>query len=337
MTPDGVSQNVKVKQKKITEETVTRNQKESTPDGVSQNVKVKQKKITEEIKATVTTNQKESTPDAASQNVKVKQKKITEENKATVTTNQKESTPDRASQNDPPAEILQQKITEEKKSTPHEVLENVQQYKITEEDKAMDIEVIPVMRHVYAKSPQNKIREENKASIATNQEMDDKLPTNGKLTYEQHKTAYPGVHAASNNTFIKTDLVKQIKYVNNKNIEEFLTTNMKKLLTKTIKLQSDVNQRIEKKSSIFRMKNIIVIFVLLFSKKKYNAIRHVRIELGYKENRCSFSNFMANSTSPIYKHYATNYGIPKEWIFSQKLTDFVVDNCNNTYSDPDSD
>ena len=47
---------------------------------------------------------------------------------------------------------------------------------------------------------------------------------------------------------------------------------------------------------------------------------------------------MAYSTSPIYKHYATNLGIPNEWIFSQELTNFVVDNRNNnTYSDPDSD
>ena len=47
---------------------------------------------------------------------------------------------------------------------------------------------------------------------------------------------------------------------------------------------------------------------------------------------------MANSMSPIYKHYVTNHGIPKEWIFSQELTNFVVYNCdNNTYSDPDSD
>ena len=76
----------------------------------------------------------------------------------------------------------QQKITEEEKSTPYK------------EDKAMDIEDTPVMTHVYAKSPQNKRREENKASTAANQEMDEELPTNGKLTYQEHKTAYPWAH-----------------------------------------------------------------------------------------------------------------------------------------------
>ena len=130
LTEDGSSRNVKIKEKKITETT-----NQSTPDVTSQNVKVKEKKITEKNKATATTNQ--STADVTSQNVKVKEKKITEENKATATKNQ-------------------QKITEKEKSTPHK------------EDKAMDIKDTPVMTHVYAKLPQNNRREENKASTAAN-------------------------------------------------------------------------------------------------------------------------------------------------------------------------
>ena len=114
----------------------------------------------------------------------------------------------------------------------------------------MDIEDTPVMTHIYAKTPQNKITEENKASTAANQETDDKLPTYGKLTYQEHKMAYPWVHAASNNTFMKTDLAEEIEYVSHRNIEKFLTTNMKKLLTKTIKLPSHVNQTIEKKNQV---------------------------------------------------------------------------------------
>ena len=51
----------------------------------------------------------------------------------------------------------------------------------------MDIKDTPVKRHIYAKSPQNKRREENKALTAANQEMDDELLTNGKLTYQEHK------------------------------------------------------------------------------------------------------------------------------------------------------
>ena len=72
-----------VKQKKIM---MTTNQ--STPDGTSENVKAKQKKITEENKATETIKQNKLTEDGASRNVKVKEKKIMEENKATATTNQ---------------------------------------------------------------------------------------------------------------------------------------------------------------------------------------------------------------------------------------------------------
>ena len=287
-----------VKQKKIT---VTTNQKELTPDVAAQNVKVKQKKITEENKSTATIKQKELTPDAASQNdpsalkfhqqkiteekkstlheddkamdiedipvthiyAKSPQKKIREENKEMVTTNQKESTPDAASQNDPPVvKFHQQKITEGKKSTLHE------------DDKAMNIEDIPVT-HVYAKSQQNKKREENKASTATNQEMDDKLPTNGKLTYQEHKTAYPWAHAASNNTFIKTDLAAEIKYVNHRNIEKFLTTNMKKHLTKTIKLPSYINHTIEKKIKYLLEEAYRCCICSMIFKRKYNAIHHV--------------------------------------------------------------
>ena len=266
LTEDGASRNVKVKEKKITETT-----NQSTPDVTSQNVKVKEKKITEENKATATTNQ--STPDVTLENVIVKEKKITEENKATSTTNQ--STPDVTSQNvkvkekkiteenKATATTNQQKITEEEKSTPHE------------EDKAMDIEDTPVMTHVYAKSPQNKRREENKASTAANQEMDEELPTNGKLTYQEHKTAYPWAHAASNNTFIRTDLTEEIEYVNHKNIEKFLTTNMKKLLTKTIKLPSHVNNTIEKKIKYLSDEAYRCCICHVIFKKKYNAIRHV--------------------------------------------------------------
>ena len=120
LTPDRESLNVKVQQKKITEQnkpTVTTNEKELTPDGASQKVKVQQKKISEQNKPTVTTNEKELTPDGASQKVKVQQKKIT---------NQKDLTPDGASQNDPPAlEFHQQKITEQKNSTPHEEYETM--------------------------------------------------------------------------------------------------------------------------------------------------------------------------------------------------------------------
>ena len=266
LTEDRASQNVKVKEKKITETT-----NQSTPDVTSQNVKVKEKKITEENKATVTTNQ--STADVTSENVIVKEKKIMEENKATATTNQ--STPDVTSQNvkvrekkiteenKATATTNQQKITEEERSTPHE------------EDKAMDIEDTPVMTHVYAKSPQNKRREENKASTAANQEMDDKLPTNGKLTYQEHKTAYPWAHAVSNNTFIRTDLAEEIEYINHKNIEKFLTTNMKKLLTKTIKLPSHINNTIEKKIKYLSDEAYRVRICYMIFKKKYNAIRHV--------------------------------------------------------------
>ena len=188
MTQDGASQNVKVKQKKIMQENkamATTNQKESTQDAVSQNdplaLKFHQQKITEEKKSTP--HEEDKTMDIEDIPVthiytKSPQKKIREENKEMVTTNQKESTPDAASENDPPAvKFHQQKITEGKKSTPHE------------EDQAMDIEDIPVT-HVYAKSPQNKRREENKASTATNQETDDELPVSPKNKQTAHNQVY---------------------------------------------------------------------------------------------------------------------------------------------------
>ena len=69
--------------------------------------------------------------------------------------------------------------------------------------------------------------------------------------------------------------------------------------------------------------------------RRYPATRHVRIELGYKEHRCSYCNYMSNTTSVIYRHYGNNHGIPKEWICSQNLTKFITSNPNNTNSNID--
>ena len=63
--------------------------------------------------------------------------------------------------------------------------------------------------------------------------------------------------------------------------------------------------------------------------KRYNAHRHTKIEMGYHEYRCSFCNYLSNSTNCIYQHYVSRHGIPKDWITQQNLTNFITDPCDS--------
>ena len=88
--------------------------------------------------------------------------------------------------------------------------------------------------HIYAENKQK-----NRHSTTTNEEtanvlqgttMGKVLQTNHttKLTYQEHKRAYPWAHDASKKTFMKTDLADETEYINHKNIDKMLTKNMKK-------------------------------------------------------------------------------------------------------------
>ena len=108
--------------------------------------------------------------------------------------------------------------------------------------------------HIYAENKQK-----NRHSTTTNEEtanvlqgttMDKVLQTNHstKLTYQEHKRAYPWAHDASKKTFMKTDLADETEYINHKNIDKMLTANMKKQLTMTVKLPRQILQKIEEKN-----------------------------------------------------------------------------------------
>ena len=181
--------------------------------------------------------------------------------------------------------------------------------------------------HVYA---------ENKQKEQKNQPSTSDVPqkSNSKLTHQQHIRAYPWAHDASRNTFTKSNLASEVEYIDTRQIDKFLTTEMKKKLTTPIKLPKRIVQEIDDNISEINGEYQCNLCSTIFN-KRYPATRHVRIELGYKEHRCSYCNYMSNTTSMIYRHYGNNHGIPKEWICSQNLTKFITSNPNNTNSNID--
>ena len=94
-----------------------------------------------------------------------------------------------------------------------------------------------------------------------------------------------------------------------------LTGDMKKLLNKKVKLPQEILQEIEDNIDMNSKKNQIHCKICshVFP-KKYHAQRHVKIEMGYHEYRCSLCNFLSNTTANVAYHYATRHGIPKDLV-----------------------
>ena len=154
-----------------------------------------------------------------------------------------------------------------------------------------------------------------------------------KLRREEHLRAYPWADKASKNCQKKSNLAEEVEYIRHTNITNMLTGDMKKLLNKKVKLPKEILQEIEDNIDMNSRKNKIYCKICshVFP-KKYHAQRHVRIEMGYHDYRCSFCNFLSNTTANVTYHYATRHGIPKDWVTSQNLSMFNMKN-----SDTDTD
>ena len=64
-----------------------------------------------------------------------------------------------------------------------------------------------------------------------------------------------------------------------------------------------------------------------------NATQKLKWGTMIYDYRCSFCNYLSNTTVSIYHHYATRYGIPKDWVTSQNLTHFIThDSDADTYN-----
>ena len=204
------------------------------------------------------------------------------------------------------------------------------------------------INHIYAEQPQKN----NAEKVKSNQEeeedkeygnletTDDEEPetTNTKhkrhkptkparINHQQHRRAYPWAHTASNNATKKTNLAHEIEYIRHPKIHNILTDQMKKKLIKKVNLPEDISQEIDQEIQEMKDSFLCKICSNSFS-RRYSAYRHTKIEMGYHEYRCSFCNYLSNSTNCVYHHYVTRHGIPKDWITLQNLTNFITDSSD---------
>ena len=144
-----------------------------------------------------------------------------------------------------------------------------------------------------------------------------------RLNYHQHRTAYPWAHTASHNATKKTNLAHEVEYLRHPNIHNILTDRMKRKLIKKVNLPEDICDKIDEE--IQEMKDNFVCKICSNSfTNRYHAQRHTKIEMGYQDYRCSFCNYLSNTTYAIYHHYVSTHGIPKDWITSQNLANFIT-------------
>ena len=144
-----------------------------------------------------------------------------------------------------------------------------------------------------------------------------------KLNHEQHRKAYPWAHKDSHNACMKTNLSDEVKYIRHPNIQNILTDNIKKKLIKKVSLPKEVIQEIDQNIQPTTNKFLCKLCSYSFN-KRYAAHRHARIEMGYHEYRCSFCNYLSNTTICIDQHYVNRHGVPRKWITSENLSNFVI-------------
>ena len=201
------------------------------------------------------------------------------------------------------------------------------------------------INHIYAEQPQKNNAEKLKSNQEEEEDKeyenlettDDEEPetTNTKhkrhkptkparINHQQHRRAYPWAHTASNNATKKTNLAHEIEYIRHPKIHNILTDQMKKKLIKKVNLPEDISQEIDQEIQEMKDSFLCKICSNSFS-RKYCAYRHTKIEMGYHEYRCSFCNYLSNSTNCVYHHYVTRHGIPKDWITLQNLANFITD------------
>ena len=128
------------------------------------------------------------------------------------------------------------------------------------------------------------------------------------------------------------NLADEIEYINHPKVHHVLTDGMKKMLIQRVQLPRDIRKEIDQEIQETKNKFICKICSNSFD-KKYHAQCHTTIEMGYYDYRCSFCNYLSNTTVSIYHHYATRHGIPKDWVTSQNLTHFIThDSDADTYN-----
>ena len=255
--------------------------------------------------------------------------------------------------------LLQEKLRQESKEDPIQVsplqdknIGNLPMTMLHSGKQKQDKQPLSI-NHIYAELPQKnkgeKIKlnqkEEEDEEYEDFETSDDEEPETSntkhkrqkptkaaRLNHHQHRTAYPWAHTASHNATKKTNLGHEIEYIRHPNVHNMLTDQMKKKLIKKVNLPEDVCDKVYEK--IQEMKDNFVCKICSNSyNKRYHAQRHIKIEMGYHEYRCSFCNYLSNTINAIYQHYVSRHGIPKDWITSQNLTNFITNPCDTNTDD----
>ena len=192
------------------------------------------------------------------------------------------------------------------------------------------------IKQIYAKQPEERTLDESNTKDQP-PSLNSMKPTKRtshtpavqplKLSQQEYLQAYPWAHKASENTFNKTELSKEVEYVNipQHSIGKYLTSEMRDQLKENINLPDVVIEKInncigmternDKPTYFCKVCNITSPYN---NPKRVMCARHVRIHLGYSLYRYFVCNFISNTLTNVYSHYIANHGIPKNWISSQK-------------------
>ena len=192
--------------------------------------------------------------------------------------------------------LLREKLRQESKEDHIQVSppqdKNVGYLPITMEhsrNQEQDKQPSPI-NHIYAEIPQKKTEklksneEEEEDSEYHDFEMTDveepetsntkckrQKPTKPvRLNHQQHRTAYPWAHNASDNATMKTNLADEIEYINHPKVHHVLTDEMKKMLIQRIQLPQDIHKEIDQQIQETKNKFICKICSNSFD-KKYHA------------------------------------------------------------------
>ena len=185
--------------------------------------------------------------------------------------------------------------------------------------------------HVHVKQPQTK----NSDEFLSSEDFSDRSTSTAikplKLSYNNHKEAYPWAHEASKNFSKTTPLAQEeeeVEFLNMtyRSLPKYITTAQKEKMRQSINLTGAAMRKIEENIGIKKEDTGKIFFCKVCdprkpyqSQRKPICKRHVRMHLGYSFYRCSFCNFISNNLTSVTIHYITRHGIPKKWILSTEI------------------
>ena len=193
-----------------------------------------------------------------------------------------------------------------------------------------------VVKHIYGENPQRRRVCESESESMDNTEDTQRRKSGTvkfkKLKRNQYKTAYPWAHEASQNTFKKTPLAKEVEYISSNSMEKRLTLRMKEKLCKVIELPPEVMEEINSNIEYTKLQGLKCKICSRYFQQncRYYINRHIKAELGYHHYQCTFCNYTSMKNSCVFNHYASQHGIPKKWVSSVQLSDnSSTDNSDN--------